>query len=372
MAVNCQSVINILENMAPPQLAEEWDNVGLQVGDPAAEIERVLVTLDVNADVLQEAITKRVQMIVAHHPLIYRPLKNLRYDRPPGYLIKALVENKITVYCAHTNLDSAAAGVNEMLARKLGLKDIEVLNPDKSEKLFKIVVFVPRGHEDKVREAMSRAGAGWIGNYSDCTFQTAGTGTFRALAGANPFIGKVGELERADEFRLETIVPDKWLSRVIKAMIAAHPYEEVAYDVYPLANKGAELGLGRAGRLPQPVSFEEFCRQVKAALAVDNIKFGGSLADRVHKIAVCGGSGAGLMTKAAAAGAEVLVTGDLKYHDGQAALDIGLKFIDAGHYATERVIVDQVAEVIRQAAKETNMDIDVLISEVNTDPFSYF
>jgi dinuclear metal center YbgI/SA1388 family protein len=372
MAVKCQTVIDIMERMAPLNLAEDWDNVGLQVGDPAADTDRVLVTLDVNAEVVNEAITKNARMIVTHHPLIYQPLKNLRYDKPLGALIKVLVDNSIVVYCAHTNLDSAAAGVNEMLARKLGLTDINVLSPDKGEKLFKIVVFIPLGHEDRVREAISRAGAGWIGNYSECTFQITGTGTFRALAGANPFIGKVGKLERVEELRLETIVPDKWLSRVIKAMIETHPYEEVAYDVYPLANEGSRLGLGRIGKLPQPVSFDEFCRQVKSALAVDNVKIGGSLADRVHKIAVCGGSGAGLMSKAMAAGADVLVTGDLKYHDGQAGLAMGIKFIDAGHYATERVILGQVTEVIRQAAKETNMDIDVLISEVNTDPFGFF
>lgn len=372
MAVECRIIINIIEDFAPPQLAEEWDNIGLHIGDPAAGVDRILVTLDVNAEVVREAIAKNVQLIVAHHPLIYKPLKNLRYDRPQGALIKLLVEKNIAVYCAHTNLDSAAYGVNEELALRLGLNEIEVLSPDKVEKLYKIVVFVPRGHQDAVREAMSRAGAGWIGNYSDCTFQMAGTGTFRALEGANPFIGKVGELEKADEFRLETIVPEKWLSRVIKAMLEVHPYEEAAYDIYPLAKAGTKLGLGRVGKLSTPVSFEEFCRQVKKALTVDNIKFGGSLKDQVHKIAVCGGSGASLLANAAAAGADVLLTGDLKYHDAQAALDMGLKFIDAGHYGTEQVIVARVADVIRRAAAEEEMDVEVFVSGVNTDPFAYF
>lgn len=372
MAVECRTIINIMENFAPPHLAEEWDNIGLHIGDPAAGVDRVLVTLDVNMELVREAMAKNVQLIVSHHPLIYKPLKNLRYDKPLGAIIKILVENKIAVYCAHTNLDSAACGVNVELAQKLGLKEIKVLNPDKVERLYKIAVFIPRGYEDAVREAMSRAGAGWIGNYSDCTFQTAGTGTFRALGSANPFIGQVGELEKAEEFRLETIVPEKLLDRVIKAMKEAHPYEEVAYDLYLLANEGARLGLGRVGKLPAVVSFEEFCSQVKEALAVDYIKFGGELKDQVHKIAVCGGSGASLLAKAAAAGADVLLTGDMKYHDAQAALEMGLKFVDAGHYGTEQVIVARVAEAIKQAAAEMKIGIDVLVSEVNTNPFGYF
>lgn len=372
MAVKCRNIMNIVENMAPKHLAEDGDNVGLHIGHPETDVSRVLVTLDVNAEVVREAVAKKAQLIVAHHPLIYKPLKSIRYDQPQGALIKLLAANDIAVYCAHTNMDSAAEGVNEILARKLGLSEIEVLHPDKIEKLFKIVVFVPCGYEDAVREAMSRSGAGWIGNYADCAFQTAGAGTFRALEGANPFIGKVGELEKADEYRLETIVPEKWLNSVIKAMLQAHPYEEAAYDIYLLVNEGARFGLGRVGKPAAPVSFEEFCRQVKTALDVEKIKFGGQLSDQVHKIAVCGGSGASLMAIAAAAGADVLVTGDMKYHDGQAALDMGLKFIDAGHYGTEHIIVAQVAGVIKKTARESEMDVEVLISEVNTDPFDYF
>lgn len=372
MAVECRTIINIIENMAPAHLAEDWDNVGLHVGASATKVERVLVTLDINIEVAREAVAKKAEMIVAHHPLFYKPFKNIRFDRPEGALIKLLVENNIAVYCAHTNLDSAANGVNEELARKLGLVDIEVLVPDKGEKLYKIVVFIPQGHEDAVREAMSRAGAGWIGNYSDCTFQTGGTGTFRPLEGADPFIGRVGELEKAEEYRLETIVPEKWLSRVVKAMIAAHPYEEVAYDLYPLANEGAKLGLGRTGKLPAPITFEDFCRQVKETLALDNIKFGGSLSDQVQRVALCSGGGAGFMAQAAAAGADVFVTGDVKYHDANGALAMGLKFIDAGHYGTERIIVPRVADVIKQAVADGNLALEVMISQVNTDPFGYF
>ena len=372
MAVKCQDIINIIEKMAPGRLAEEWDNVGLHIGSPAARVDRVLVTLDVNAEVVREAIDRKVQLIVAHHPFFFKPVRNILFDQPMGALIKALVANEIAVYCAHTNLDSADGGVNDILARALGLGEIAVLNPDKVEKLFKITVFVPNGYEDQVLEAVSRAGAGWIGNYADCSFQTAGTGTFRPLAGADPFIGRIGELERAEEFRLETIVPENGLSRVIKAMLQAHPYEEVAYDIYPLQNKGKALGLGRVGKLPAQVSFEEFCQQVKKALKVQNIKIGGPLDRPVQKIAVCGGSGASLLANAAAAGAHVLVTGDIKYHEGQEALTLGLNFIDAGHFGTEYGVVAQVAALLRQYADSAEAGLEVLISEVKTDPFAYF
>ncbi len=372
MVVECRTIMNIIDNMAPRNLAEEWDNIGLHIGHPATAVTGVLVTLDINAKVVQEAIDRRVQLIIAHHPLVYKPVKTIRYDQPLGALIKLLVENNIAVYCAHTNLDSAVQGVNDVLARRLGLTELAVLQPDKIEKLYKIVVFVPRGHEDAVREAMSRAGAGWIGNYAECTFQTAGTGTFRALEGANPFIGKVGALERADEIRLETIVPEKQLHQVEKAMLQAHPYEETAYDIYLLANEGTRLGLGRVGKLSEPVQFADFCQQVKAALAVEKIRFGGQLQDRVQKIAVCGGSGASLIAAAKAAGADVLVTGDMKYHDGQEADAIGLKFIDAGHYRTEHVVVAKIAEVLSQAVKKADLGIEVFVSEVNTDPFCFF
>jgi len=371
MPVKCQTIINLIEQMAPRYLAEEWDNVGLQVGNPAQEVAKLLICLDVNHEVAREAIAAGVNMIISHHPLIFRPMKSLRQDNPQGELIYTLIQNNISVYAAHTNLDSAAAGVNQVLARALGLEDVEVLDPGEAETYCKIVVFVPAGHEDDVRDAMAKAGAGWIGNYSHCTFQLHGTGTFKPLAGANPYIGSVGDLEKVEEIRLETIVSQRNAGRVIKAMLKVHPYEEVAYDLYPLLNEGPVLGLGRIGRLPAAMPFRVLIEKVKEILGLKNLAVGGDLDRPVEKVAVCGGSGASLLHKAVFKGAQVLVTGDIKYHEGQEMLAQGLNFIDGGHYATEGLIVPVLAGYLQERAQADKLSFEVLISKVNTNPFLY-
>ena len=369
MAAKVQSIINMVERLAPKYLAEEGDNIGLQIGDPAAEVHKVLVTLDIDSQVIEEAIREDVDMVVCHHPLIFKPIKNLRFDNPLGRKIAQLIGNSIAVYAAHTNLDSAQDGINSLLAEKLDLREVEVLAPSSIEKYCKIVVFVPQGHEDQVRDALAQAGAGWIGNYSHCTFQTAGTGTFKALEGANPFIGIVGELEKAEEYRLETIVPERIVGKVVKAMLKAHPYEEVAYDLYPLLNEGSSLGLGRIGKLPAPITLGELVQQVKRALGLPNVRLGGDLGSKVEKVALCGGSGTFLMHKAAFKGADVLLTGDVKYHDGQDILAQGMSFIDAGHNGTERIIVPVLAKYLREKAAEAKLEVEIVESRVNTDPF---
>lgn len=371
MAAKVQTIMNMVEQLAPKYIAEEGDNIGLQVGHPAAEVHKILVTLDIDSRVVDEAIREDVDMVVCHHPLIFKPLKNLRFDTPLGRNIAQLIGNSIAVYAAHTNLDSAKDGVNSLLAEKLGLEEVEVLAPSYTEKYCKITVFVPQGHEDQVRDAMAQAGAGWIGNYSHCTFQTAGTGTFKALEGANPFIGQVGELEKAEEFRLETIVPERIVGKVVKAMLKAHPYEEVAYDLYPLLNEGPSLGLGRIGKLPAPVTLGELALQVKATLCLSNVRLGGDLGGKVEKVALCGGSGAFLFHKAAFKGADVLLTGDVKYHDGQDILAQGMSFIDAGHNGTERIIVPVLAKYLREQATAAKLEVEIVESQVNTDPFQF-
>ncbi|PKM80028.1 MAG: Nif3-like dinuclear metal center hexameric protein [Firmicutes bacterium HGW-Firmicutes-14] len=372
MPVKCQTIINIIEQMAPKGLAEDWDNVGLHIGDPSSDVNSILVTLDVTMETVREAAGLGVSMIVSHHPLIFKPMKNIRADLPHGGLITEIIKNGTAVYCAHTNMDSAREGVSRVLAEKLKLKDIQVLNPDKVEKLYKITVFIPEDHADAVREAMARAGAGWIGNYSDCTFSVRGTGTFKAAEGCNPFIGQVGELEHADEVRLETIVREKHVERVVRAMVNAHPYEEVAYDIYPLVNQGEKLGLGRAGRLEMPVKLRDFMDRVKEALNITTLRYGGNPEAVVKKVAVCGGSGAQLIHRAAFLGADVFVTGDLKYHEAQEVLTMGMNFIDAGHYATEYPIAGEIARILGEALAKEESPVAVHVSRINYDPFGYY
>jgi dinuclear metal center YbgI/SA1388 family protein len=372
MPVTCADIIRVIEALAPPHMAESWDNVGLLLGDPRADIKRVLLALDVNLDVAQEAERKGASLIVTHHPLFLKPLPDIRTDRPAGALVAYLIKNDLAVYTAHTNLDSAAGGVNTVLAERLGLSGLGVLHVTGRERCVKLAVFVPVFHADAVRDAICLADAGWIGNYSHCTFQARGTGTFLPLEGTRPYTGKHGELSRVDEARLETIVPASKLKAVLQAMLKAHPYEEPAYDLYPLENEGTPFGHGRVGDLPEPVSFGDFAGQVKEALDLDKVILGGPLSEMVRRVAVCGGSGADLYPRALGAGADVLVTGDVKYHTAQDMLAAGLKFIDAGHGGTERVVLPALRDYLAEQCPARGIQVEFLLSETDTEPFATF
>lgn len=372
MSVECQKIFNWIEEWAKPELVADWDRVGLLVGSPSDEVQKVLVTLDVTGDVITEAVKENVQLIVAHHPLYRDPLPYLRSDLYPTSHVYRLIQKGIALYAAHTNLDAAPGGINDILANQLGLVDVELLLPTVEENLYKVVVFVPVGHEDQVRQAMCSQGAGWIGNYSDCTFQLEGTGTFRPLEGTSPFIGETGQLEKVPEFRIETIVPQKKLDKVLAGMMAAHPYEEVAYDIYPLKNKGAKMGLGKVGKLPEPLTLAEFARKVKDCLKLEVVKVSGDPERSISKVALCGGSAMMLLEYAVKSGADVYMTGDVRHHGALDALDQGIAVVDAGHYGTEQVVVPVLADYIREKAKETGDELTVVVSQVKTDPFKYY
>jgi dinuclear metal center YbgI/SA1388 family protein len=369
MSVKCQVIIEAVEKIAPRYLAESWDNVGLLLGSPAQDVAKIRVALDVTSELVEAAITDDVDLIVAHHPLIFRAISHVRSDLPQGRLISSLIKNNIAVYAAHTNLDTADGGVSDVLAQCLNLQQVGQLSAGYSEKLVKLVVFVPQSHADQVREAMGRAGAGHTGNYSHCTFQCGGTGTFLPLDGTHPFLGETGKLERVAEVRIETIMPDKLTRKVVKAVLAVHPYEEVAYDVYPLHNTGKSLGLGRIGVLARPVSLAEFAQSAKAALHTPAVILAGSPERTVSKVAVCGGSGAGLIHKAAFAGADVLVTGDVKYHEAQEALAAGLAIVDAGHFATERPVVGFLQRYLNQAALDNKWAVSIDCDTISENVF---
>ncbi|TWH48835.1 Nif3-like dinuclear metal center hexameric protein [Sporomusa sp. KB1] len=372
MSVKCHEVITKLEQLAPKHLAEDWDNIGLLVGSPEQTIHKIMITLDVDQTAINQAITVGADMIVSHHPVLFKGITNIRTDSPLGSMLFDLIKNKIAVYAAHTNLDSAPGGVNDILAQKFQLKDSKPLSTVYQEKLYKLVVFVPASHVEKVRIAMSEAGAGHIGNYSHCTFQTKGVGTFLPLAATTPFIGREGQLEFVDESRIETIVPSGLRCRVINAMLAAHPYEEVAYDEYLLQNKGPNCGLGRIGRLGEAMSLRDFSNQVKHLLMVNSIKVAGSADTVINQVAVCGGSGASLIKNAIKAGADVLVTGDVKYHEAQQALMEGLAIIDAGHFATEQPVVQSVAAYLDKQARENGWAVEMIANNSGKDVFTAY
>lgn len=367
MTLKCKEIIKIFEKKANPTYAENWDNIGLQIGDPEATVNKIMVSLDVNALVVDKAINENVDLLIVHHTPIFQPLSAIRYDSPKGQIVTKLIKNDINLYCAHTNLDSCPGGVNDSLAELFDLKDIEVLE-GKSEKLMKLVVYVPKGHLENVRSAICEKGAGFIGNYSHTTFQTEGTGTFLPLEGAKPFIGEEGKLEKVDECRLETILPVSKVKEVVASMLLAHPYEEVAYDLYELQNKGEEIGLGRVGYLKEEMKLIDLVKEAKKVLNIDNLRFVGNPEWKVKKVALCGGSGASLIGKAIQKGADVFITGDLKYHEAQDAENLGLALIDAGHFGTEVPVVKVVAKYLQE-----NIDgIDIITADINTNPFKYF
>jgi len=335
----CQTVINLMEKLAPKKLAMEWDNPGLAVGDPAAKINKILIVLTVTLEAVRYAAQNGFDMIISHHPMIFKPINALRKDLPLGSVAYEAIKHGITIYSAHTNLDVAANGVNDVLAKALELEDVTILKKTAEEPLKKITVYVPRGYENAVRNAMGDAGAGFIGNYSHCSFNMAGTGTFKPGEGTKPFVGEKGKLEVVDEVRIETIVPETLVRKVISAMLKVHPYEEAAYDIYPLENVGNEFGLGRVGNLKKSVSLKTLCETVKLKLSASYVRVSGELNREVSKVAVCGGAGGDLISTAAFAGADVFITGDVKYHDAVDAKALDLAVIDAGHFSTENPVL---------------------------------
>lgn len=370
MQARCGLIFELIEQFSPLDLAEEWDNCGLQVGDPNRPVDRVLLAMDMDEDVLSEARDREAGLVVTHHPLIFKGVRQIREDRQPGRLLAEIIRAGITVYSAHTNLDSASKGVNAVLAERIGLTGTRVLRPS-NEKYLKLVVFVPPESVEAVREALAGAGAGWIGNYSDCAFMLKGSGVFRPLEGTSPYTGSTGKLERVEEIRLETIIPAREAGNAVKAMLAAHPYEEAAYDLYPLENKASANGIGRVGRLKDPVTFARFSESIKEALRLGAVRRGGPEDRLINTVAVCGGSIGDFWPLALSAGADVLVTGDIGYHGARDMLAAGLNFIDAGHYGTERVVLDFLAAYLGNRCREKGFNVEFVISGVNGDPFVY-
>lgn len=369
MPVKCQVIVDTLDKIAPKYLAENWDNVGLLIGSPAQAVSKILVALDVTESVVEQAISIDADMIIAHHPIFFKGIKNIRTDLPQGRLLARLIKNDIAVYAAHTNLDIADGGVNDILAGRFNLSSVESIIIEYADKLVKLAVFVPIDHADSVRSALFDAGTGHIGNYSHCTFQTVGTGTFMPLSGTQPFIGEQNKLEQVTEVRLETIMPERISKRVVKAMLKSHPYEEVAYDLYPLTNVGPGVGLGRVGNLSTPKKLADFIAEVKKVLEIDSVNVVGSPDKLIQRVAVCGGSGAGLIQKAAFVGADVLVTGDVKYHEAQQAVDSGIAIIDAGHFATENVVVGYLGKYLENCACQDKWIVEINIDSTSRDVF---
>lgn len=331
-------VCRAIEEWAPTSLAYEWDRIGLSVGDPEWDVKHILVALTVTSEVFAQARQLGADMIVSHHPLIHDPLTALRLDDPHASLCLRLAEARIACYAAHTNLDVAVSGVNHVLAQKLGLVNVSTLFSVPQAAQVKLVTFVPETHLAQVRDAVCAAGAGVIGNYTHCSYSVAGFGTFKPNDAAGPFSGSKNVVNEEPERRFEVLAPKAYLADVLKALKEAHPYEEVAYDVVSLENRDSRLGMGVRGLLDAPATLDDFAHRVREALGVSHVRVVGDPNQLVSKIAAIGGSGGGEIPSIPT-DVDVLVTGDVKYHQALEAQERGLAIVDAGHTGTEACIV---------------------------------
>ena len=357
-------VEHIMEEWAPRWVAWERDNVGLQIGERDRTVRSILVCLDVTDKVVSEAIRLRADLIVSHHPLLFRPPKSITSSDRVGSLVLRLAQHKIALYSAHTNLDVAEDGVSFALARALGLQNIRFLSPLRGL-LTKIVTFVPEEYASTVMEAMAQAGAGTIGNYSHCSFSSAGRGTFQGSPETNPFQGRAGTLESARETRLEMILPRAKAPAVISALRNNHPYEEVAYDLYPLDNESRNFGMGAVGELPSQQRLGGFLKLAKKNLNAESIRCNGSAGTGIRRVAVCGGSGSELLEEAISIKADAFVTADVRYHAFHDA-DSRIVLIDAGHWETEHLVLPVIAKRLRSAFSKGR--VNIVITKHRTSP----
>ncbi|TDQ41720.1 Nif3-like dinuclear metal center hexameric protein [Aureibacillus halotolerans] len=357
--------VTSMEAWAKPSYAVEGDRIGLQVGNSETELSGIIVTLDVTMEVVKEAINAGANLIIAHHPFIFSPIKTVDTSTYRGKLLVELLQHNIAVYVAHTNLDIAPGGVNDMLANALDLKQTRVLAETSTEKLHKLIIFVPETHTEDVHTAMAAAGGGALGNYSACAFQTSGVGMFKPNEEATPYLGSAGELEKVSEVRLEMIVHEPVLQKVLSAAKKAHPYEVMAYDSITLDVTGETYGLGRIGMLEKPLPFGQFAEHVKRSLQVPFVRTVGDHERLVQTIAVLGGDGNKYIGAAQVQGADVYVTGDLYFHTAQDAMYEGMLLVDPGHHA-EKIMKHGVAHYLKQQLPS----IAIAASEHTSEPFN--
>lgn len=360
-------VADFLERFAPTRRAAEWDNVGLILGERSVNVTRILTCLTVTPPVVEEAIAAGVNLIVTHHPMLFRPVQNLTDATPEGRMVLALLRAGIAVYSPHTAFDNCAGGINDLLAQKLGLTDVRPLRPYEAARQCKVVVFVPDSDLAKVSDAMFAAGAGNIGQYSQCSFRLAGTGTFFGSDAANPTIGAKGRREEVSEWRLETICPESALEAVTAAIRRAHSYEEPAFDVYPLHPSRDGVGEGRLGRLPAARRLIEICGEFRAQLECGPIQVVGDSNRAVNTIALACGAGGEFVRDAIAAGADAFLTGEARFHESLFAQAHGIALILAGHYATERHGAVALADRLRSAIPV----VESFVSRREADPVSW-
>jgi dinuclear metal center YbgI/SA1388 family protein len=360
------TLINYLHQIAPPSLQEDYDNAGLITGHPDTEIRGVVVSLDCTESVIDEVIELGYNVVVAHHPIVFRGLKKINgYSYIEKTIIKA-IKNDIAIFAIHTNLDNVKHGVNKIFADKIGLSDLKILVP-KEETLRKITFFCPPDHVEKICQAMHHAGAGNIGNYGECSFRINGIGTFIPNSHSNPFSGKEGLKSFEDETRIEMIFPSHMTNSVVRAMKINHPFEEVAYYLHTLLNENQDIGAGIIGKLNEPLNTKDFLTHLKSVMDLQVVKHTSILSDSVQTIALCGGSGSFLIKNAIAANADIYISADIKYHEYFDAND-QILIVDIGHYESEKYTIELLFSLI----SNNFSNFAVRSTNVNTNPINFY
>lgn len=358
-------IIQALESLAPPAYQEDYDNAGLLTGDPQWEASNALLTLDATEEVVSEAIDRQCNLIIAHHPVIFRGLKKLAGNSYVTRTVIKAIKNDIAIYAAHTNLDNMQHGVNHMICRKIGLEDLRILSPVRHS-LKKLYTFAPVGHADAVRQALFDAGAGNIGHYREASFNSKGTGTFKGDETTHPHVGEPGKQHHEPEIKIEVLFPGHLESRLLKALLRAHPYEEVAYDIVSLDNANQEIGSGMVGTLPRPADETDFLQLLRTRMKAPGIRYTRLLGKPVRRVAVCGGAGSFLLPEAVRAGADVFVSADFKYHEFFDA-DGRIVIADIGHFESEQFTPD----IFYNFLTERFSNFAPLKSNIRTNPINY-
>lgn len=359
-----KEVVSALEMTAPLPLQDSFDNAGLQVGLTDAEVDGALLCLDVTEDVVEEAITRGCNLIVAHHPLMFKPPKSITGRTYVERCLMKAIKNDIAIYAAHTNLDNAKGGVSFEMAKRMGLENVRILSP-REESLVKLVTFVPTAQADQVRSALFEAGCGCVGNYDACSYNLEGQGTFRAGENTHPYCGEIGALHYEPEVRIETILPTYLQGKAVRALIAAHPYEEPAYDLYPLRNTWPQAGAGVIGELPQPLTEAQYLTMVRQTFKAGCVRHNPLTGRQIRTVAICGGAGGSFLTNAIGARADAFLTGEIRYHD-YFGRDILLTEI--GHYESERYTIDLLRDILARSLPNLRLET----TTVDTNPVKYF
>lgn len=361
-----REIAQVLEQFAPLELQEEYDNAGLIIGNPDTEISKVLIALDITEDIMEEARQTNCNLIISHHPLIFNGLKRITEQDPIQRMTAKAIRNNIAIYAMHTNLDNSLNGLNAWVCDLLGVKDCRILSPSKGL-LSKLVTFCPVDDADRIRQALFIAGAGHIGNYDCCSYNVNGQGTFRASDKANPYVGEKNVVHVENETRIEVIFPRFLEKKLVTSLLETHPYEEVAYDIFPLSNAAGFAGSGMVGKLDPAMTEEQFLERVKQILGLPYLRHSGLPGKMITRVAVCTGSGAFLIREAKASGADAFLTADLKYHDFFEGNE-DLFLADIGHYESERF----AKELIYGILIENFPNFAFLISKIDTNPVHYY